>query len=116
MAIGAMQRLRSITLTLGQQPESQPLESWLEDVSSLLAPTPLEIFQMYSLNTFTIGSVANRFWQTFVIAHGVRLTKFVVHRMIIGLDSIRDVCERCTKLEQLFIVIPPASLVRYSAR
>ncbi|KAK2460845.1 hypothetical protein APHAL10511_007315 [Amanita phalloides] len=107
-AIGAMHRLRSITLTLRQQ--SQPLESWLSDVLDLLAPAPLDVFQMYSLSTFVAAPVTNRFWKALVTAHGNRLTRFSVHRMMIGLDAIRDVCERCTKLEQLFIVVAPATL------
>ncbi len=108
-AIGATRRLRSITLTLHQQ--SRPLEPWLNDVLTLLAPAPLEVFQMYSLNTFVAAPVTNTFWQALVTIHGNRLRRFAVHRMMIGLDAIRDICERCVKLEQLFIVIAPTTMV-----
>ncbi|KAF8639215.1 hypothetical protein AX17_001700 [Amanita inopinata Kibby_2008] len=104
----AMRRLRSITLTLRQQ--RQPLESWLEDVLVLLAPAPLEVFQIYSLSAFVEAPVTDGFWKALVDVHGGRLTRFAVHRMLIGLDAIRDVCERCVRLEQLFIVIEPEAL------
>ncbi|KAF8635641.1 hypothetical protein AX15_000276 [Amanita polypyramis BW_CC] len=107
-AMGAMRHLRSITLTPHQQ--SQPLEPWLEDVLLLLAPAPLEVFQMYPPDAFIASPVTNKFWQALVTMHGGRLTRFAVHRMVIGWDTVRDVCERCGQLEQLFIVITPATL------
>ena len=110
--MGAMRNLRSITLTLYQH--SQSLEPWFDDVIALLAPAPLEVFQMYSVNTFVAAPVTNRFWDALAMAHGSMLKKFAVHRMMIGLDAIRDICERCMKLEQLFIVVAPAVMVCYS--
>ena len=113
ITIGAMRSLRSITLTLHQQ--SQPLEPWFDDVMALLAPAPLEVFQVYSLNAFVAAPVTNKFWRALATTHGSRLKRFAVHRMMIGLDAIRDICERCVKLEQLFIVITPTAMVSCSA-
>ena len=110
--MGAMRSLRSITLTLHQH--SQSLGPWFNDVMTLLAPAPLEVIQMYSVNTFVAAPVTNRFWSALVTTHGGRLKRFAVHRMMIGLDAIRDICERCVKLEQLFIVIAPAAMVCFS--
>ena len=107
--MGAMRSLRSIMLTLHQQ--SQSLEPWFDNVMALLAPAPLEVFQMYSLNTFVAAPVTNRFWRALAATHGSRLKRFAVHRMMIGLDAIRDICEMCVKLEQLFIVIAPTAMV-----
>jgi hypothetical protein len=107
-----MRSLRSITLTLHQQ--SQSLGPWFNDVMTLLAPAPLEVFQMYSVNTFVAAPVTNRFWRALATTHGNRLKRFAVHRMMIGLDAIRDICEMCVKLEQLFIVIAPTAMVCFS--
>ncbi|PFH50858.1 hypothetical protein AMATHDRAFT_144018 [Amanita thiersii Skay4041] len=104
----SLHRLRSITLTIRQQ--HQPLEKWLGNVLALLAPAPLEVFQIYSLGMFIEAPVTDAFWRALVTTHGPHLTRFSVHRMLIGLDTIQDVCERCVRLEQLFIVVEPASL------
>lgn len=107
-ATGAMKRLRSITLTVRQQ--SQPLSSWFDDVLVLLAPAPLEVFQIYSLNTSANTPATDNFCRAIVSAHGDRLVRFAVHRTWIGLDVIADICERCVKLEELYIVVPPTQL------
>lgn len=105
-----MRRLRSITLTPHQQ--GQPRESWLNGVLTLLAPAPLEDFQMYLLNTFAVAPATDTFWQALVTVHGNRLKRVAVHRMTIGLKAIRVICERCVKLEQLFIgVIATTTMV-----
>jgi hypothetical protein len=104
-------QLRSITLTVHQQ---TPLDTWMHSVLSLLSSSPLEIFQIYSTGAFFESPSTTHFWSQLVSTHGPRLTRFSVHRMLIGLDAIDDICTRCTALEQLFLVVEPASLVSSS--
>ena len=105
---GALAQLRSITLTVHQQ---TPLDTWMHSVLDLLSPSPLEVFQIYSTGAFFESPSTTRFWSQLVSAHGARLKRFSVHRMLISLDAIDDICTRCTALEQLFLVLEPASLV-----
>ncbi|KAF9026810.1 hypothetical protein BDZ89DRAFT_987670 [Hymenopellis radicata] len=99
--------LRSVTLTVHHH---LPLKDWTESVLSLLASSPLEVFQIYSTGAVFESPPTAQFWRNIVSSHGSRLTRFSVHRMLIGLDSIEDICRRCTRLEQLFIVVEHESL------
>ncbi|KAK7047461.1 hypothetical protein VNI00_006692 [Paramarasmius palmivorus] len=109
---GALSRLRSITLTVHQQVS---LETWMRDVTDLLSSdVPLEMFQVYSTGAFFESPMTKQFWSDIVTAHQDRLIRFSVHRMLISLESIEDICKRCTKLEQLFVVVEPNSLARLS--
>ncbi|KAJ4490197.1 hypothetical protein J3R30DRAFT_3279097 [Lentinula aciculospora] len=109
----AFRCLRSITLTVNQQ---IPLNAWMDEVAALLpASVPLETFQVYSSGTFIEESpVTERFWSDLVNTHQDRLTRFSIHRMLISLNTIKDICQRCTKLEQLFVVIEQGSLGKLS--
>jgi hypothetical protein len=104
----SLARLRSITLTVHQQ---LPLENWMTNTLGMLSLAPLEIFQIYSTGVFVESLSTNHFWSQLVTTHGHRLKRFSVHRMLISLDAIDDICRRCTALEQFFLVIEPASLV-----
>ncbi|KAG7451596.1 uncharacterized protein BT62DRAFT_942611 [Guyanagaster necrorhizus] len=103
-----LHQLRSITLTINRQ---IPLQTWMQDVLQLLAFSPLEVFQIYSTGAFFESPMTYDFWREIVNAHGTRLTRFSVHRMLVGLEPIEDICRRCPNLEQLFIVIEQGSLV-----
>ncbi len=103
--------LRSVTLTVHHH---LPLKDWTESVLSLLASSPLEVFQIYSTGAVFESPPTAQFWRNIVSHHGSRLTRLSVHRMLIGLDSIEDICRRCTRLEQLFIVVEYESLVSIS--
>ncbi|KAF9269659.1 hypothetical protein L218DRAFT_850695 [Marasmius fiardii PR-910] len=103
----ALSRLKSITLTIHQQ---TPLEDWMKQVTELLSKIPLESFNIYSTGAFFESPVTSQFWEKIVTAHQDRLKRFSVHRMLIGLPSIGEICTRCRKLEQLFVVIEPGSL------
>ncbi|KIK68548.1 hypothetical protein GYMLUDRAFT_68403 [Collybiopsis luxurians FD-317 M1] len=105
----ALRRLRSITLTVNAQ---TPLDIWTSEVIELLpASVPLETFQIYSSGAFIEESPATEgLWAELVSAHKDRLTRFSVHRMLISIEAIEDVCRRCTKLEELFVVIEQSSI------
>jgi hypothetical protein len=107
---GALTRLRFITLTVHQQ---LPLDIWTNNVLDLLRLAPLENFQIYSTDAFFESPSTNHFWSQLVTMHGHHLKRFSVHRMLISLDAIDDICRRCTSLEQFFLVLEPGSLVNY---
>jgi len=104
---GALAQLRSITLTVHQQ---LPLDTWMCNVLDLLSLAPLEIFQIYSTGAFFESPRTNDFWSQLVTTHGHRLRRFSVHRMLLSLDAIDDICRRCPSLEQFFLVLEPESL------
>ncbi|KAK0451597.1 hypothetical protein EV421DRAFT_1702856 [Armillaria borealis] len=102
-----LHRLRSITLTINQQ---TPLQTWMADVQQFLAFSPLEVFQIYSTGAFFESPMTYGFWKEIINTHGTRLTRFSVHRMLVGLESIQDICRRCPNLEQLFVVVEQGTL------
>jgi hypothetical protein len=110
----AFRRLRSITLTVNQQ---TPLETWMSEIAALLPESvPLEIFHIYSSGAFIEDSpLTERLWSELVAAHKDRLIRFSVHRMLISIHAIEDICRRCTKLEQLFVVIEQSSMDNLSS-
>ncbi|KAG7095387.1 hypothetical protein E1B28_006143 [Marasmius oreades] len=104
----ALSHLRSITLTIHQQ---ILVEDWMKQVADLLSPEiPLEAFNIYSTGAFFESPITSQFWENIVAAHQDRLVRVSVHRMLISLRSIGEICRRCRKLEQLFIVIEPGLL------
>ena len=107
---GALSRLRSITLTVHQQ---LLLSTWMNNVLKLLSLAPLEVFQIYSTDAFFESPSTNHFWSQLVTAHEHRLKRFSVHRMLMSLDAIDDICRRCTSLEQFFLVLEPGCLVSH---
>ncbi|KAF5384073.1 hypothetical protein D9615_003422 [Tricholomella constricta] len=109
---GALARLTSITLTVHPL---LPLELWMNDVSTLLSAAPLQNFHIYSTGPFYESPWTEPFWSQLVATHGHRLLRFSVHRMLISLRAIEEICRRCTALEQLFIVVEPESLPNLGA-
>lgn len=103
-----LRRLQSVTLTVHQQ---MPLEIWMRDVVHLLSTAPLELFQIYCTDAFIESRTTNEFWADIVTTHHALLKRFSVHRMLISLDAIEDICLRCSALEQLFVVVEQGSLV-----
>lgn len=110
----ALSRLTSITLTIHQQIS---VEDWMKQVAELLSPEiPLESFNIYSTGAYFESPVTSQFWEKIVTAHQDRLKRFSVNRMLIALPSIGDICRRCRKLEQLFVVVEPGSLSQLGER
>ncbi|KAJ7678640.1 hypothetical protein B0H17DRAFT_1078284 [Mycena rosella] len=99
----ALASLTSLTLSVHT-------EAWLTSVSVLLAGAPLEVFQIYATSAFVQTTAMEAFWRNLVTAHGPRLTRFSVHRMLVSLPTIEDVCMRCPALTQLFVVVDPGAL------
>uniref|UniRef100_A0A0W0FIC2 F-box domain-containing protein n=1 Tax=Moniliophthora roreri TaxID=221103 RepID=A0A0W0FIC2_MONRR len=113
----ALSQLRSITLTVGGIHQQASLNQWMRQVTELLhAGVPLEIFQLYSTSPTSMATTSKRFWFDIVSAHQDRLIRFSVHRMLVSLDSIEDICRRCKRLEQLFVVVEPGSLEKLAVR
>ncbi|PPR07496.1 hypothetical protein CVT26_013465 [Gymnopilus dilepis] len=103
----ALRRLRSVTLTVQQQVS---MKEWISGVIDLLSLSPLELFQIYSTGAFFESPMTDDMWQKLISAHGTRLVRFSIHRMLISLEAIRDICIKCINLEQLFVVVEPSSL------
>lgn len=85
----------------------------MQEVCSLLSTAPLEVFQIYSTGPFVESLATDDFWRNMAAIHCARLTRFSVHRMLISLDAIDNLCQTCTALEQLFVVVEQHSLVIY---
>lgn len=106
----ALRRLRSITLTVNHQTS---LETWISEVIRLLPDSvPLQTFQIYSSGSFIESPGTERLWSNLVTAHKDGLVRFSIHRMLISLGAIEDICRRCTQLEELFVVVEQHSVVR----
>ncbi|RDB17281.1 hypothetical protein Hypma_001720 [Hypsizygus marmoreus] len=108
IAAGALSQLKFITLTVHPQLH---LNAWMNDVSFLLSKSPLENFHIYSTGAFYEAPSTDHFWSQLVATHGNRLIRFSVHRMLISLRAIDEICKRCPALQQLYIVIEPDSLI-----
>ena len=87
----------------------------MQDVLHLLSVAPLQIFQIYSIGAIFESPTTDSFWSKIVTTHFARLTRFSVHRMLISLDAINDICRRCACLEQLFVVVEQDALVTQQA-
>ncbi|EKM56957.1 uncharacterized protein PHACADRAFT_208126 [Phanerochaete carnosa HHB-10118-sp] len=106
----SLRRLKSITLTVESR-SSTSQSPWTWGVTSLLAASPLEFFHVSSLGgDLKAAGLDDRFCHNIVAAHGERLRRFSVHRLRMSLDAVRDICARCPKLEQLFVVLDRTDL------
>ncbi|KIY67243.1 hypothetical protein CYLTODRAFT_437122 [Cylindrobasidium torrendii FP15055 ss-10] len=106
-ASNVLHTLRSFTVTVNHQ---TPLEQWTQDIFDLLLASPLEVFQIYSSGPVLESPPTVDLWKRIVSVHGKRLRRFSVHRMLIGMESIDDICRRCPNLKELFIVVEHQSL------
>ncbi|EKM78334.1 hypothetical protein AGABI1DRAFT_75876 [Agaricus bisporus var. burnettii JB137-S8] len=90
------------------------LSNYTSTLSSLLTSTNapnLEQFQIYSPYMFLEPCDAtSTLFRALVKDHGDRLKRISVHRMLIDMDVITEICSRCFKLEELFMVIEPGYL------
>ncbi|KAJ7271162.1 hypothetical protein C8J57DRAFT_1508112 [Mycena rebaudengoi] len=101
----AFAHLTSFTISLPQH-----ADTWLASISAMLSSAPLEIFQIYATLGHQPSFSAESLWRDIVTVHGARLTRFSVHRMLVSMDTITDICTRCTALRQLFIVLEYSDL------
>ncbi|KAF8816309.1 hypothetical protein BYT27DRAFT_7184152 [Phlegmacium glaucopus] len=101
---GALRRLRSITLTTYFQVS---LLAWVKHVVHLLSASPLECFQIYSAGALLDSPIIDELWSQLIAAHGKRLLRISIHRMLISWEAIHSICVQCTGLEQLFLVVDP---------
>lgn len=106
----ALRSLKSFTITIG--PTIDP-SKWTPHVVAMLSATPLEYLQIYCSGGYRLSSLDDDLCRSIVSTHRNRLKRFSVHRIPLSLESLHEICLRCTKLEQLFIVIERDSLVRH---
>lgn len=110
----SLRSLTSITLTL-------PIlaligisfRTWATNVNEMLSSSPLESFHIYgAFNTRTYSLLdVDTLFRSIVDNHAPRLRRFSMHRMAANLSAIRDICGRCTRLEELFVVIDHSDVV-----
>ncbi|KAH7910379.1 hypothetical protein BJ138DRAFT_1173181 [Hygrophoropsis aurantiaca] len=94
-------RLQNITLTTSTE---KTLSVWIKDVNTLLAALPLETLHLNAPPPLVNVQMTSDFWRNIVDAHSTLLTSFSIHRIQIDIDSLRDICYKCHRLEQIFIV------------
>ncbi|TFK27718.1 hypothetical protein FA15DRAFT_585861 [Coprinopsis marcescibilis] len=114
----SLARLRSITLTVTRSMLDP--KAWTSAVVSLLSQSPLERFHIYATSTpsdtgnfddsVALLPLLPQFLQDLVLTHGQRLTRFSIHRMPLGLQTIEAICRGCNNLQELFIVVEPRLL------
>jgi hypothetical protein len=91
------------------------LKDWMKHIVHLLSDSPLRIFQIYSTGLSTDFPVTDELWTQLLLIHGKRLRRISVNRTVISWEAIRSICFKCTRLEQLFLVVHPDFLVRILA-
>ncbi|KAF9453370.1 hypothetical protein P691DRAFT_801191 [Macrolepiota fuliginosa MF-IS2] len=101
----------STLLTLLTHTDAGTAPSSSSSSSSTLSPPNLTHFQIYSPHMFFEPCSATRdLFRGLVDVHGGRLKRISVHRMLIGMDVIKEICARCIALEEFFVVIEPGGL------
>ncbi|KJA23909.1 hypothetical protein HYPSUDRAFT_66002 [Hypholoma sublateritium FD-334 SS-4] len=107
LTTGSLSLLRSITLTVHQQ---LSMKEWIHDVLNLISASPLERFQIYSIGVSFEALITEDLWNNLVLTHASRLVRISVHRMLISLEAIANICSQCTNLEELFVVMESSAL------
>ncbi|KXN87161.1 hypothetical protein AN958_09125 [Leucoagaricus sp. SymC.cos] len=91
-------------------PTLQTYTTTLLQILTYHAPN-LEMFQIYSPHMFFEPCQAtSELFLGLARKHGERLKRISVHRMLIGLDVIREVCKMCQTMEEFFVVVEPGGL------
>lgn len=87
------------------------MKEWINDVLNLISASPLERFQIYSIGVSFEALITEDLWNNLVLVHASRLVRISVHRMLISLEAIANICSQCTNLEELFVVMESSTLV-----
>ncbi|KAI0341442.1 hypothetical protein BDW22DRAFT_1408085 [Trametopsis cervina] len=98
----ALRSLQSISIHMDVKSASP---SWQRNVVDLLSKSPVESFHISSLAGEAAVNLPDDFCAEIVDAHSRTLRKFSVDRMRLSMASIKYICERCTGLERLFVVM-----------
>lgn len=88
---------------------------WISHAINLLEKSPLEVFQVYATTASFHKLLADRFCMQIIAEHGHRLTRFSFHRLRISLDAIAHICQACTQLREMFVLVHVADLVSSSS-
>ncbi|KAJ8522413.1 hypothetical protein ONZ45_g1000 [Pleurotus djamor] len=106
-ACSYLKRLSAITLTIDKE---DIFGDWITSVIALLQQAPLQQLQIYSTGTRPGDPSDDQHWTRLINQHCDRLTRFSIHRMLLSLDVIDNICRRCVVLEQLFVAIQQSDL------
>jgi len=119
-----LRRLHTITLSV--PPFSLPRDDFLLSmdfdfnvfvaVTSLLSQSPLENFHIYPTSSYPdqehgFSLASELLWDSIVRAHAKTLRRVSIHQVLISFQALEMFCESCVKLEELFVVVPPWSVV-----
>jgi hypothetical protein len=86
----------------------------MQTVADMLSVAPLDNFNIYSTVSMSEALSTDKFFRDIAIAHRPLLRRFSVHRIVIGLPTLQEICFQCYQLEQLFVVlrVQPGLLVK----
>lgn len=77
----------------------------------MLQESPLEEFHISS-NGGEIGlGISTEFCAEIARTHFINLKRFSVHRLRMSLAAVKEICQRCSRLEQLFVTMDQDDLV-----
>ena len=105
---GALRRLRSFTMTV----YFLYLKDCMKHIVHLLSDSPIEVFQIYSDFSSKDCTISYELWTQLLLAHGKRLLRISVNRILMSWEVVHSICVECTKLEPLFLFVDPDILVR----
>jgi hypothetical protein len=101
--------LTSISLTIPVFKDSNQRQSWLNQVLLLLEHSPLELFQLYAgggtEDSISYVGIDDEVMKRFVDSHASTLKRVGIQRLIVPLESLAYACERCSRLEEIFITL-----------
>ncbi|CAE7131780.1 unnamed protein product [Rhizoctonia solani] len=104
-----LQFLTSISLTMPPSKESSQRQKWLGDVILLLTYSPLESFQLYASGgvdeSISFEGIDHQAIKELVDSHASTLRRIGIQRLIITVESLAYMCERCSQLEELFTTL-----------
>ncbi|KAI0088861.1 hypothetical protein BDY19DRAFT_946407 [Irpex rosettiformis] len=98
----ALRSLQSINIHIDVKSASH---QWQQHIVDLLASSPLQTFHLTLLAGEPAVDLSDTFCAMIVNSHSNTLRKFSVDRMRLSMDALKDICNRCTSLERLFVVM-----------
>ena len=87
------------------------LSGWTTQLNNLLKDSSLTEFELSSTGGEMGLTLSTAFCDRFIREHADRIRRFCVHRLNMGPELVKTICERCPKLEELFVTMASDDLV-----
>ncbi|CUA78431.1 hypothetical protein RSOLAG22IIIB_13141 [Rhizoctonia solani] len=104
-----LESLTSISLTMPPSKESSERRKWFGDVILLLKHSPLESFQLYASGgtdeIISYEGIDHEAIKEIVDSHAFTLRRIGIQRLIVPVESLAYICERCPQLEEIFATL-----------